>query len=115
MVPGQPYRPGMPPTATASSVAAKDNAFDPPTLTVQPGTTVRWENRGAHPHTVTSRDGKFDSGEIAPGSSYTYTFQTAGTYRYYCKLHKGMEGTIVVGEPKKMPGGGTGGTKGTGY
>jgi plastocyanin len=103
-------------TATASAVSAKDNSFDPPTLNVRPGTTVRWTNSGRNPHTVTDRDGKFDSGDIAPGASYTYTFQTPGTYRYYCKHHKGMEGTIVVGEPGKGPGAGAGGgAKGPAY
>ena len=102
------------PSATAMTVAAADNRFDPPTLTVQPGTTVKWTNNGTHPHTVTDRGGKFDSGDIAPGGTYSVTFQTAGTYRYYCKHHKGMEGTIVVGEPGPASGGSAGG-KGAGY
>ena len=97
------------PSTTAATVAAADNRFEPPTLNVAPGTTVRWTNRGTHKHTVTDRDGKFDSGDIAPGATYSATFSTPGTYRYYCKHHKGMEGTIVVGEPGKTPAGGSGG------
>jgi len=93
----------------ATTVNAADDRFDPPTLTVAPGTTVRWTNTGHHPHTVTDRGGKFDSGDVAPGATYSATFSTPGTYRYYCKHHKGMEGTIVVGEPGKAPAGGTGG------
>ena len=68
-------------------------------------------NSGAHPHTVTDRGGKFDSGDIAPGGTYSVTFQTPGTYRYYCKHHQGMEGTIVVGAGGPAPGG----SKGAGY
>jgi plastocyanin len=127
--PAQPYpapAPGMrampaaplgpsPAPAAAGTVTARDNTFDPATLNVQPGTTVRWVNNGQHPHTVTDRDGKFDSGDIRPGGSFTHTFQTAGTYRYYCKHHKGMEGTIVVGEPGKGPGAGSGASKGPSY
>jgi len=96
---------------TAATVAAADNRFDPPTLNVPPGTTVKWANGGTHPHTITDRGGKFDSGDIAPGGTYSVTFQTPGTYRYYCKHHKGMEGTIVVGQPGPAPGG----SKGAGY
>jgi plastocyanin len=105
-------RPMPAPSATASTVSAKDNSFDPATLNVQVGTTVRWVNNGTRPHTVTSSEGKWDSGELAPGASYTVTFMTAGTYKYHCKLHKGMEGTIVVGEPGKAPVGGGTGSKG---
>jgi plastocyanin len=98
MLPGAP-----PPPTTTAMIGAADNRFNPPTLTVQPGTTVRWLNSGSHPHTVTDRGGKFDSGDIAPGATYSITFQTPGTYQYYCKHHKGMEGTIVVGDPARTP------------
>jgi len=101
-----------PPNPAATSVSAKDDSFDPATLNVQVGTTVRWTNNGKHPHTVTSNDGKWDSGDLAPGASYTVTFMTAGTYRYHCKHHKQMEGTIIVGEPGKTPVGGGTGSKG---
>jgi plastocyanin len=105
-----PSIPTVPAPTTAATVTAADDRFDPPTLNVQPGTTVRWTNNGNHPHTVTDRGGKFDSGDIAPGASYTVTFSTPGTYKYYCKHHKGMEGTIVVGSTSPAPSGGTGGS-----
>jgi plastocyanin len=108
-VPTVPVQP-----TTATTVGAADNRFEPPTLNVAPGTTVRWTNTGKHPHTVTDRGGKFDSGDIAPGGTYSVTLSTPGTYRYYCKHHKGMEGTIVVGEPGKAPAGGTGGSGSSG-
>jgi plastocyanin len=57
---------------------------------------VRWTNNGRHRHTVTSYDGRTDSGELAPGSSYTVTFTRPGTYPYHCRLHPGMRGTVVV-------------------
>src|SRR5262245_55744686 len=105
-------RPMPAPPSAGTSVSAKDDSFDPATLNVQVGTTVRWTNNGKHPHTITSNDGKWDSGDLAPGASYTVTFMTAGTYRYHCKHHKGMEGTIVVREPGKTPVGGGTGSKG---
>jgi len=74
---------------------------------------VRFVNNGQHVHTVTDRGGKFDSGDIPAGGNYTVTFQTSGTYKYHCKHHKGMEGTIVVGEAGKAPAAGA--AKGAGY
>ncbi|HVK13590.1 MAG TPA: plastocyanin/azurin family copper-binding protein [Gemmataceae bacterium] len=103
VVPTPHVHPAEPPSTAGASIAAVDNRFNPPTLTVQPGTTVRWVNSGRHPHTVTDRGGKFDSGDITPGADYTVTFQTPGTYQYYCKHHKGMEGTVVVGDPARPP------------
>jgi plastocyanin len=97
---------------TTMTVGVNDNSFEPKTINVQPGTTVRWVNQGKHTHTMTSRDGRWDSGDVPPGASYSATFQNPGTYHYYCRHHQGMEGTIVVG-----PGGGSGpgGTGRSGY
>jgi len=47
-------------------------------------------------HTVTAKDGSFDSGNMGSGSSYTHTFTTPGTYRYFCAYHSWMVGTVVV-------------------
>jgi len=93
-----PTLPPQRPTTTVM-VAAFDNYFEPKLINVQPGTTVRWVNRGRHAHTVTADDDRWDSGDIAPGASYTATFQRPGTYYYYCRHHTGdkMQGTIVVG------------------
>jgi plastocyanin len=88
---------------TAMTVGARDDKFDPATLNVQVGTTVQWVNNDKHPHTITSNDSKWDSGDLAWGATYSVTFKTPGTYRYHCKHHKGMEGTIIVGEPGKAP------------
>ncbi|HJZ93714.1 MAG TPA: cupredoxin domain-containing protein [Gemmataceae bacterium] len=121
--PGMPVQPPprtMPPaplTATPSmTVEAKDDMFSPATVNIQTGTTVKFVNNGKHAHTVTATNGEWDSGDLSPGSSFTATFIRPGTYKYYCRHHKGMEGTIVVGEPGKTPvGGGTGASKGPGY
>ena len=59
------------------------------------GSTVKWANNGALPHTVTL-GGQFDSGILMPGQTYSRTFGTAGTYNYLCTLHPGMAGTLVV-------------------
>jgi len=81
---------------TMVDIALKDNAFEPVTLTVAAGTTVRWTNSGQHKHTVTSDTGKWDSGDLDTGNVYSATFVTPGTYQYYCRHHKEMRGTLVV-------------------
>ncbi|PPD57862.1 cupredoxin domain-containing protein [Dehalogenimonas etheniformans] len=70
--------------------------YAPATLTVSVGTTVTWRNTDNVQHSVTSTTGLFDSGLFSPGGSYTHTFTTAGTYPYYCIIHPGMTGTIIV-------------------
>ena len=64
-----------------------DNTFTPANLTVDPGTTVCWINHGVALHTVTEDNGVFDSGPLAPGQTFAYTFNTPGTYNYNCLYH----------------------------
>jgi plastocyanin len=73
-------------------------SFSPVQVTVAIGVnnTVTWVNNDNAAHTVTARDGRFDSGNIGSGGTYTYTFTTPGTYRYYCAYHSWMVGTVVV-------------------
>ena len=58
--------------------------------------TVTWVNNDNVPHTVTAKDGSFDSGNLNPGQSFTYTFTKAGTYAYTCTYHSWMNGTVIV-------------------
>jgi len=85
-------------TAASATVNMNDNSFEPQTVNIQPGATVRWVNKGQQPHTVTASDNRFDSGNIPPGGTYQMTFSQPGTYTYICKLHQKdkMEGTIIV-------------------
>jgi len=82
-------------------VNMKDFAFDPKLLKVKAGTTVIFVNQDPEKHTVTSDTGLFDSGDILPGKSFSYTFLQAGTFPYFCVFHgdKGgvdMAGSVVV-------------------
>jgi plastocyanin len=79
------------------TVYIQDFYFSPASITVEPGTTVTWVNQGNAPHTATHTGGAFDSGTLQPGQSYSYTFNRAGTYAYYCQIHPYMTGTVVVG------------------
>jgi len=83
-----------PMTAAVSMTGIK---FVPDALTVTVGTTVTWTNDDTVAHTVTADDGSFDSGMIAPGGTFSFTFNTAGTYPYKCTVHlPDMIGTITV-------------------
>ncbi len=82
-------------------VSLQNFAFAPKVLTVAPGTTVEWQNDDTTAHTVTADNGSFDSGNLAQGATFKFTFAKAGTYAYYCQYHggpggQGMAGQIVV-------------------
>jgi plastocyanin len=83
-----------------AAIAMEDDRFDPKTITISAGTTVIWTNTGRDWHSVAAFDGSFESGQIAPGESYSQTFTTAGEYSYICKHHgrQGMIGKIIVTE-----------------
>ena len=89
-------------TAPSEVVVTIQNfAFDPQSLTIPVGTTVRFVNKDSAEHTVTADDGSFDSGTLSSGQEFTFKFDKAGTYPYYCKFHggkggQGMSGTITV-------------------
>jgi len=82
--------------ATAQAVSIMNFAFDPPTLTVPVGTTVTWTNNDSTTHTVTADDGSFDSGNVDRGGTFSFTFSTAGTINYHCKIHPNMTASITV-------------------
>ena len=88
-------------TPTASnSVAIENFAFSPANITVKKGTSVTWNNKDSTTHTATSTSGptSFDSGNLPNGKTYSFTFNTVGTYQYRCSIHSNMTGTVTVTE-----------------
>jgi plastocyanin len=85
------------------SVSIVDFAFNPKTITVPVGTTVRWTNTGNAPHTVTSTSSPkaFDSGTLNSGDTFQHTFTTAGQFPYRCSIHPSMTGTVIVEQQKE--------------
>ena len=104
-----------------------DLVFDPDSVSVSVGDTVTWETVGSVGHSVTAyedgipegaeyfasggfdseqaaRDayvpGDVDAGDVPSGETYQHTFETAGTYEYFCIPHEsaGMVGTVEVQE-----------------
>ncbi len=92
--------------AQAASVSIGDNFYSPETVTIAVGETVTWTNDGQAPHTVTADNGSFDSSPNCPdsietcmqtGDTFSHTFDSAGTFSYFCKVHgQSMSGTVVV-------------------
>ena len=87
--------------------------FSPNAVTINAGETVTFRNISTFTHTVSTvadtpvetqavmlPNGAtpFDSGAIAPNESFSHTFTTPGTYRYFCEPHvgQGMIGTVIV-------------------
>jgi plastocyanin len=89
--------------AAASQVVAADQRFSPAHLEIAVGDTVTWV-AGDDGHTVTSRDGTFDSsarGLMSDGDEFRFRFRMPGTFSYFCRVHqsKGMQGDVVVIDP----------------
>lgn len=80
----------------ANEVWMQGMTFNPATLTVSVGTTVKWTNKASFTHNVTSGTAVFSSGAMGNGSTFSFQFTAAGTYPYTCTLHPGMAGTIIV-------------------
>jgi plastocyanin len=101
---------GAPAAASQGAVAMQLISFKPDTVTVDGGTTVTWTQKDPGVHTVTSGtveqggggvtkvpDGRFDSGELATGKTFTFTFDQPGTYPYFCSVHPAtMRGEVRV-------------------
>jgi plastocyanin len=70
-------------------------AFKPATLTIKTGDRVVFQNQDLVPHTATA-PGRFDSGVIQTGASWSVDLKTAGRYDYVCLLHPSMKAVLVV-------------------
>jgi len=88
------------PTVTANipvgASALRTMAFGANPLVVSVGTTVVWQNNDTIAHTSTSNLSGWNSGTIAPGQSFRFTFTSPGTFTYFCTIHPDMLGTVTV-------------------
>ena len=86
---------GQDPSST--NVVDIDNfTFTPAELTIPAGTQVTWINKDDVPHTVVSVDHKFKSRALDTDEKFSFTFQTPGTYEYFCSVHPKMIGKVIV-------------------
>jgi len=82
----------------APEVKIDNFSFGPPTLNVSVGTTVTWTNHDDIPHTVVSSDDPkaFKSKVLDSDEKFSFKFEKAGTYPYFCSIHPNMTGKVVV-------------------
>ena len=77
--------------------------FEPYEVTIIVGEEVEWINNDSSNHTVTSGgggdgpSGLFDSGPFTPSKPFVHKFETEGKFGYYCVLHGGGGGYVIVG------------------
>jgi len=84
------------PSAANAAVNIDNFVFGPQTITVPVGATVTWTNKDDIPHTSVSTDGVFKSKVLDTDEKFSYKFEKAGTYPYYCTIHPKMTGKVVV-------------------
>jgi len=84
------------PVAAKNAVQIANFAFSPATLTIKVGDIVTWTNQDSVGHSATADDNSFDTGILAQGKSGIVTFSKAGIYKYHCRVHPMMHGTIIV-------------------
>ena len=83
-------------TPGTSKITITSSAYSPASLTVVSGSTVTWTNSDNMAHTVTTEDGNINSGDIAPGSSFSKAFMASGTYNYHDAHNTALTGVVIV-------------------
>src|SRR5215213_10099656 len=76
------------------AITMKDIKFDPAEATAKVGQKVVWTNEDDAPHNVVG--GPITSETFSKGKTFEYTPDKAGTIKYECTIHPGMEGTLTV-------------------
>jgi len=80
----------------APEVKIDNFSFGPTELAISAGTTVTWINRDDIPHTVVSTDKLFKSKVLDTDDKFSFKFEKAGTYPYFCSVHPKMTGKVIV-------------------
>jgi plastocyanin len=78
----------------AVTIDMKNIAFDPTSVTVKVGQTVKWVNEDDAPHNVVG--GPLKSKTFGKGGSFEFTPKKAETISYVCTIHPGMDGKLTV-------------------
>ncbi|MEA2279931.1 MAG: hypothetical protein QOK21_538 [Solirubrobacteraceae bacterium] len=91
-------KPGAAPTKAPATVEVimRHIRFRPHRVVIHLGQTVRWTNHDQVDHTVASSQLKLASEGIGPGTTFSYTPKRRGTFAYFCTIHAGQTGVLVV-------------------
>ncbi|MCV0392527.1 MAG: hypothetical protein K5790_04435 [Nitrosopumilus sp.] len=79
-----------------------NTCYSPAKITIKAGDTVQWVNVDTAAHTVTGGSpadgpsGVFDSSLVMANANYAFTFDKAGSYKYFCMVHPWMVGSVTV-------------------
>lgn len=82
-----------------TEVRLMSRTFEPASVTIQRGTTVKWINVvGTHDITPRnpSQEGVWPAQNITGTETFEHRFNTVGTFQYTCTRHAGMDGTVTV-------------------
>lgn len=77
-------------------VEMRNLAYNPGIIEIETGTTIVWRNADAVVHTVTARDGSWNSGNILPSAEWSQRYDSPGRYEIYCIPHPFMTAVVVV-------------------
>ena len=89
----------QPASLVTKTVSITATAFKPASRTIATTDAIKWTNTDTKNHQVVANNGSFASPTIAPGKTYTHTFNTAGTFNYHDALHPSLTGKIIVTGP----------------
>ena len=78
------------------SVSISGFTFSPAVIEVPADSRVTWTNQDKASHSIVGDTDGFSSDTMKQGDRFSHTFSVAGTYKYRCKFHKYMAGTVVV-------------------
>src|SRR5215467_3650033 len=71
------------PSAMSVSASINSSGFNPTAINISVGSTVTWTNNDANMHGVVADNGAFQSGSLAGGAQFSFTFATAGAFTYH--------------------------------
>jgi plastocyanin len=95
--------------ADVNVVEMQNLSFNPGTITIKKGETVRWVNDDQTAHNPTSDDYNSDNPDqspptawsaapVNPGGAFERTFGDTGIFEYHCMIHDYMKGKVIVEE-----------------
>ena len=92
----------MPAGTSVPGCEKTNECYIPANITINAEDTVEWTNSDTVAHTVTGGSpaegpsGVFDSSLVMGGVAYSFTFEDAGNYDYFCMVHPWMVGSVTV-------------------
>ena len=94
--------------ASGTTISMLDSCFDGTAHHAPAGSVLTISNDGELPHSYTSVDGSFTTGELQSGETYQLTIDEPGVFEVFCSLHgtadgQGMAGVLMIGEALPPP------------